>query len=76
MKKLINDLHHKAEFYKKAAWAHKRLAEQSTQFKKELLELAKEHSASCRYYRAAAKRLLENWKRQEDEELQLQRAAN
>lgn len=50
-KEIINNMHRKAEFHKRAAWAHKRLADGSTQFKKELLDLAKEHSDSSRWYR-------------------------
>lgn len=58
MKKQILELHRKAEFYKKAAWAHYQLSQKSIDFKEDLLKLAKEHSDSCRFYRQAVRDLI------------------
>lgn len=58
MKKIINQLHKKAEFYKRAAWGHYRLAQQSDLFRDELLKLAKEHAAACRFYREQIKKII------------------
>lgn len=58
MKKIINQLHAKAEFYKRAAWAHYNMAKGSDLFKDELLKLAKEHADACRFYREQIRKII------------------
>ena len=54
----INQLHAIAEFQKKLAWANFNAAKNSTMFKEELLECAKQAAQQCRETRAIISRLI------------------
>lgn len=58
-KTTINKLHAIAQFQKRLAWANYNAAKNSTMFKKELLECAKQAADNCRETRATIKRLIE-----------------
>jgi hypothetical protein len=56
----IMQLHRIAEFQKKLAWANWNHAQNSSLFKKELLECARQAANHCRETRQAIRNIIEN----------------